>query len=100
MAVDYEWDVETVTDRESEQHEEGEVLDHNHTDSYAEALSWTRNFKPEDGERFQIVLVRDDNTGRSWAYMKDGKLPEYFEDAFQRRTAKVPQRFHAEVARA
>lgn len=100
MPVRYEWDVETVTDRDSDEHEEGEVLDHHHVASYAEALAYTREVEPEDGERFQIVLVRDSDEheeGRSWAYMKDGKLPTFFEDAYSVHTAYVPDQFHDEV---
>jgi hypothetical protein len=53
----------------------------------------------------RLCLVR--NTGneidglqdRQWAYVKDGKLPVFFEDSAGNETAiKVPARFHAELA--
>lgn len=100
MAVRYEWDVETVTDRDSAEHEKDEVLDHNHFDTFREASEFVRVFKPADGERFDLVLVRDDDNGRSWAYVTDGKLPEYFSDAYRDEVSKVPQRFHNEMTRA
>lgn len=104
MTVSYEWDVETVTDAETEEHEEGEVLDHHHFDTYAEAAQFAAG-EPDEGTRYVIVLVRDnDGTGaltrRAWAYMEDGKLPDYFVCANGDDVAKVPQKYHNEVARA
>lgn len=97
--VVYEWDVETVTIVDSEENEEGEILDHNHSDKFKQAKKDAAGTPPE-GCAFRIVLVRDDDNGRSWAYLNDdGALDEYFEDAYERRTAKVPKRFHEEVSR-
>lgn len=97
MSVRYEWDVETCLDMDSEGNED--IVDHNHTESYAEALA---DFKQpaEEGTFKRIVLVRDDDKCRSWAYMEEGKLPEYFEDAYNQETVKVPKRFHDEVTKA
>lgn len=95
MTVYYEWDVEEVDEHEDVQH-------HNHTSSYAEAKAIAAT-PDEAGMTSRIVLVRDDDstrTGcRAWAYMEDGELPEWFEDASGVEIAKVPKRFHAEVAR-
>lgn len=100
MTVVYEWDVETVTAIDSEENEEGEILDHNHSATYAEAKR-DAAAAPLDGCIHRIVLVRDDDKGRSWAYVDDdGSLDEYFEDAYENRTAKVPARFHKEIAKA
>ncbi len=100
MTVSYEWDVETVQAAETQEYAAGDILEHSHSDSYAESLNEVRTFAPHDGTGYRIVLVRDDDAGRSWAYMEDGKLPEFFEDAYGVETAKVPQRFHKEVAAA
>ena len=100
MAVSYEWDCETVTAVESEQFEEGEVMEHYHDAKFKEVLKYSKG-EPPAGCKFAIVLVRDDDAGRSWAYLQDdGTLPEEFEDAFGRFEAKVPRRFHNEVSRA
>lgn len=89
MTVTYEWDVETWGAEE--------CLEHNHDDRLNErmrkALADTSN-----GET-RLVLVRDDDTGRAWAYVKDGALPEYFTDAYECETTVVPKRFHEELAR-
>jgi len=94
MAVRYEWDVE--------EHEAGEVVNHWFQSSYRQLAGFVAvvTAKPTPGTTFHPVLVRDcDRDGRSWAYMTDGKLPEYTQDAYQRDEAKVPQRYHAEVLR-
>jgi hypothetical protein len=99
MTVVYEWDVEEVTAVESDEHEEGEVLEHFHQTCYADALAFSRT-QPAEGCKYELVLVRDDDNGRSWAYCnEDGTLPSHFEDAYNNETAKVPKRFVVEVAR-
>jgi hypothetical protein len=87
----YEWDVE-LHDPES-----GDVLDHNQQSSFADCL---RVHSPE--ENTQIVLVKtlwDVEIGslerRTWAYVEDNELPEYFDDG-----SRVPKRFQAEVSKA
>lgn len=97
MAVQYEWDCETVADGDTTTFEDGEVIDHAHGTSYQAVLEWSKRYPAEAGFRHQIVLVRDDEDGRSWAYVEDGKLPEYFTDAEGADCAKVPQRFVREV---
>lgn len=89
--VSYEWDYE-ILDELGE-----EIVDHNHRDTLAE-------FRPDDITT-SLVLVRNfgsENSGlqeREWAYVVNGKLPEWFEDAFGAKTTKVPQRFHKELAK-
>lgn len=97
--VFYEWDVETVATVETEMHGVGGVIDHDHYDTYAEAIRLA-NSRPADGEEYKVVLVRDDANGRSWAYVEGGRLPEQFEDTYGRNVATVPQRFAREVERA
>lgn len=82
----YEWDYETVDT-------DGDILDHNHADRLEQ---YTGN---EEGN---LVLIR--NAGneaqglaeRYWAYVKDGQLPEFFEDAAGQKTTKVPAKFQKE----
>ncbi len=97
--VFYEWDVEEVTDVESERYEEGEVIEHWHQESYADCQHLTAQKAPS-GMRFEIVLVCNTFDDRSWAYVENGKLPKYFENAYQNKTRKVPKRFHDELAKA
>ena len=91
--VRYEWDVETVTIADTAEWEEGEVLDHNHRDSKADALRCAAATPPE-GTRYEVVLVRDDDESRSWAYLlPDGTMPEFFLDAIGDEVARVPKKF-------
>jgi len=105
MTVYFEWDVETVTTIDTKETETGEILEHYHCDTYEQAISEVQRAAPE-GSAYRIVLVRDRTDKyeslvcRSWAYIEDGKLPEHFEDAYNNQTAKVPAKFHKEVARA
>jgi|688.fasta_scaffold335079_2 hypothetical protein len=100
MTVTYEWDVETHAVGDSEANENGDILEHEFCNSYAEALRTITTFPAETGERRVIVLVRDDDVCKAWAYMDGGKLPDFFADAYGNEDAKVPQRFHSEVAKA
>lgn len=96
MAIFYEWDVELV-----EEYEDGDndIHDHFHQLTFADCLKQAAQ-EPQAGCRWDVVLVCNDNQGRSWAYLEGGKLPEHFMDAYDTPTRKVPQRFHNEVARA
>lgn len=87
MPATYEWDIETW--------EDDEVVDHDHRDKVHEfgGEKLTRAVA-EDG--YRLVLVRDDDRGRSWAYVTNGELPTHFLDAYERPTAKVPARFVSE----
>ena len=82
--INYEWDIETVD-------EHGDIIDHHHADKLKE---YPKDYTKSGGD---LVLVRDDNYGRSWAYVQRGFLPEYFTNAFGGNTAKVPMRFHKEL---
>lgn len=86
----YEWDFERF------EPVGGDVLDHDHRDRL-------RDFGrlPEKGER--IVLVRDvicefDGViDRGWAYVEDGRLPEYFMGSDEE--VRVPKKYHRELER-
>lgn len=95
--VQYEWDCEAYDPED----ETGDC-DHNHGDTLAEVFTDEPNSK--------IVLVRDeynDDDGvvdRSWAYLIDGKLPEWTSmpdsrNEYTIKCHKVPKRFHDEVAK-
>ncbi len=104
MPVFYEWDCEEVADGESEHYCDEDVIDHYHAETFQEVAGQAAS-KPPVGSKYRIVLVRDrldkydSLVCRSWAYLDGDKLPEYFEDAYNIQTAKVPQKFHNEVAR-
>ncbi len=87
--IEYEWCYETVD-------EEGDIIDNNFADTLME---FTDNAKTN-----QLCLVRNEGDeingleDRFWAYVKDSKLPEWFEDgAGEEIGIKVPQRFHNEL---
>lgn len=97
MTILYEWDVEEVTSEESDSHDKGEVVEHWFQDSFADCVKQCSK-PPYPGTEWVTVLVCTTDDSRSWAYLKDdGALPEYFEDAYQHRTRKVPKCFHTEV---
>lgn len=89
--VVYEWDYETV-DTES-----GDIIDHNHATQLAD-------YSVSDITD-TLVLIRDsgnENKGvedRSWAYVVNNQLPEYFSDASGNHTYKVPVKFHRELSK-
>ena len=87
--VAYEWTLETV--------EDGDIIDSNFADNLTEIDNADLIGK-------DLGLVRNEGnendgvTDRLWAYVKDGKLPEYFSDSMGTPIAiKVPQRFHNEL---
>lgn len=89
MAVHYEWIIE-----ESDEH--GDIFDVRHYDAVPVAL-----MQPNE----ELGLLRKEGnedegiTDRLVAYVKDGRLPEFFENAWQTETdVQVPKRFHAELA--
>lgn len=86
MKATYEWDIETTD-------EHGDIIDHNHVDELKEYT------ERELGElkSGNLVLVRDDDYSRGWAYVEKGKLPEYITDACGCNIVKVPQKFHNEL---
>jgi hypothetical protein len=85
--VRYEWAIETVD-------EYGDVNDVDHDDRLVNLLAVCL------GPTKHLVLIRDEGDefegliDRQWAYVKPAKtLPTHFDGG-----AKVPQRFHKEVA--
>lgn len=99
MTVSYEWATELTTTTDTDAHEADEVLDVSHWDTYEQARAFAANPVDDPGTEWRVVLVRDDDGGRAWAYMEAGALPDNFRDAYGNCTARVPQRFHKEVAR-
>ncbi|WKV20542.1 hypothetical protein 16Q_149 [Pseudomonas phage 16Q] len=87
MSIYYEWRVEEI--------DGDDIVDSADFPDYSQALK----FRTCMNEPTRLVLVRDSEHSRAWAYMNsDGKLPESFCDAHNQVVAKVPQRFHKEVA--
>lgn len=88
MSVDYEWDYEITNAG-------GDIVDH-----WFGPLAEVTKYGPADlgpGETGNIVLVRTADRGeRTWAYVADGELPDYFTDAYDRRAKRVPKRFKRE----
>lgn len=84
----YEWCYETLDD--------GDIVGNDFEDN----LSSFNEARKTD----TLCLVRNEGDeingveDRFWAYVKDGKLPEYFEDGGGYETSiRVPQRFHKEL---
>jgi hypothetical protein len=91
----YEWDAEEV------QIEDEDILDHDHGDiGYVLAKEST-----DPAVRIDRCLVKDvfevwdgeidGLVHRAWAYIEDGKLPEFFDDG-----SRVPARFHEQLRKA
>lgn len=98
MSTLYEWDVETVADGDTADLEDGEVIEHRHCASFREAMAYVARDPAPAGCKYLVVLVRDDDDRRSWAYVDEhGALPEYSSDADGRDYRRVPRRFHVEV---
>lgn len=92
----YEWIVETLD-------EDGNVEDVAHWATYAEALVWAATLQQQERD-VDVGLywrkVDDDDPfffDEAWAYIDEGSLPVFFEDAYGVQKTKVPQRFHREV---
>ena len=89
--ITYEWTLEII--------EDGEIID----SQFQDILS---DIPKEDLPGNDLGLVTNEGneidgvTGRLWAYVKDGKLPECFTNADgQPVEYKVPQRFHIELSK-
>jgi hypothetical protein len=96
MTTTIEWLGEELVDGG----EDADIHDVMHAESYTSLVDMMRYSTHK-----RLGLVRDRRSGhdalcRSWAYIVNGKLPEYFEDAGGAQVAKVPARYHAELARA
>lgn len=106
MTVYYEWDVEEIATENhvsvgGQEYDAGDVMEHFHQTSLKDChqfIEYNSKLK-DDLSRFQIVLVRDGERSRTWAYMEYGKLPEFFVGAWGEDRTRVPKRFHEEVKR-
>ncbi len=83
--ITYEWACETL--------EDGEITDINHTDYPVKII---------EGERLALVRnegnERDGITDRVWAYVVNGLLPEFFENAMGEATQiKVPIKYNNQL---
>jgi hypothetical protein len=91
--IDYEWDIETVDGED--------VVDH----YFSDKLDYTKAEFSEAIKAGTLTLVRtvgndyDGVTERTWAYVKDGKLPTMFSDCYGTEIHKVPIKFHKEFAK-
>lgn len=112
MAVSCEWDVETVSvsDRNGRPSVSVEVLDHNHQESFEDCLKFAEEHPLDfsEGERFQIVVVRDrvsmaGNSERTWNHLRETsegwKLSDWFSDAYGDVISTTPKRLHSEVSK-
>jgi hypothetical protein len=94
----YEWVVEVI----EEDGDHANVLDVHHASTYEEAEATRLSL--DVGHRIDVGLCQQkydeggDLTAEAWAYLDEGKLPENFEDAWGVKRAKVPLRFHREIA--
>ena len=87
--LDYECDIEMLDEFD-------DIIDHDFQDKYPGVQADDKNV---------VVLVKSYARGlsgdeysffiedRTWAYLKDGKMPEEFDDG-----SRVPKRFHKEVS--
>lgn len=111
--VSYEWTLETIDDvLDIVDSDFGDRLASLDADRVREAI-WPRDREDsvdllrsigEPPHTFDVGVVRDvwdseteDLIDRAWSYVEDGKLGECFEGGNEK--AKVPARFHAELAR-
>lgn len=89
----YYWDLELFELIDGEK----EILDHSDMDKLSRHVLNDWRVLPN----VDLVLVRDSAEGRAWAYVdKNEKLPLAFVDAYGKKVAKVPLRFHRELQRA
>ena len=119
----FEWDIETWAVPAGPCSPE----DHNHVDrldefdrraldAAIEGASWIDQTTSASGSHYEdrkfrasLVLVRDEWEMRGkepvelglrlWAYVEDGKLPEFFSTNREVTTIRVPARFHRELSR-
>jgi predicted membrane-bound dolichyl-phosphate-mannose-protein mannosyltransferase len=89
--VTYEWTLEII--------QEGDIVDSNFFDAVSD-------FDKADLAGNDLGLVRyegnenEGTTNQLWAYVKDGKLPEYFSNANMCVTGyKVPVKYHTELSK-
>lgn len=104
MPVAHEWVVEELEVHEDERCEGhivdwgSDVCDVNHFDHLSDALAYVERSAPA---HMRIALIRDlwhtdgGLESRQYAYLRDDKLETKFDEG-----DAVPQKFHAEVAKA
>ena len=99
MPTYYEWRVEECT---ADDYEDADDLWF--CDTYADAVEHQQS-KTLDGYKRCICLNRrkfdpitEDLIDEQWAFIEDGKLPEFFDDCPETKAYKVPAKFHKEVA--
>ena len=98
LRVYYEWDFESVDC-------DGNIVDHNHFDKLDPGTIDLKDDLPGDIRYRSLVLVRDvwrddgELVDRTWAYVRNGKLPEFTQCAYQTDQHKVPKRFHTALAK-
>jgi len=90
MTVEYEWDIETVESGVVEL-DHAEIIDHYHHDKLSQTTDTLGFWHPVAAEQIRIVLVRDDDYGRQWAYIDGGVMPDEFDGG-----TAVPRRFQLE----
>jgi hypothetical protein len=100
MPAYYEWTVELIAD-----YRDGsiDIVDSNHYDTYADAKRYADSLTIPYSHYIDIGVERrmydadGDLISTAWAYIADGKLPAFFEDAYGRVGVKVHARFHKEL---
>lgn len=96
MAATIEWVIEELEGPETT---DGiEIVNVDHAETYADALTAAAHL-----EHFRIGLVRDaggPRGGRSWAYVRNHRLPAHFLDAYDREEAKTPRAYHRQIEKA
>ena len=96
MPAEYEWDIETYDEHGDIDHDHRSELSRYPAAVLAEALS--------RGSLSRLVLVRDvprawGHISRTWAYVEDGALPDYFSSDRGETGTRVPRRYKRELSR-
>ena len=89
--VYYEWTVDHINSDE-------DIEDADFSDTVEGLRPHTWEGDPLYSVDYGVVRDQEDGT-RTWAYVRKGKLQEHFHDAMGEPQTKVPQRFHAELAK-
>ena len=103
--VGYEWLVEEVSDGDTDEHEDGEVLEVYHEDT-AEQMFAHMKTPPPAGTRYEYGLSRnvwsitEGLIDRTWCYVEDGELPDMFSDSGGADVTPVPKRLRTEYLAA
>lgn len=106
MATVYEWKVEEVQSCDTPDVEKGEIHSYEHYDNASDAIFAMRGDTSSPDRHFELCVVRSVGTNvsgmtdQAWAYVIDGKLPEYFVDGTGRWSADIPQFIQKEYLKA